>query len=58
MDLNQLLDRHQRSLMRLDNARTDEERRAHSKFVHDYAIQIQMVRNERGAGNAICGFPT
>jgi hypothetical protein len=58
MDLNQLLDRHQRSLMLLDNARTDEERRARSKFVHDYAVQIRMVRNKRGAGNAICGFPT
>lgn len=58
MDLNQLLDRHQRSLMRLDRAVTDEERRAHSQFAHDYAVQIRMVRNKRGAGDAICGFPT
>ena len=58
MDLNQLLDRHQRSLMRRDNAVTDEERSAHSQFVHDYAVQIRMVRNKRGAGNAACGFPT
>jgi len=58
VDLNQLLDRHQRSLMRLDNAVTVEERRAHREFVHDYAVQIRMVRNKRGAGNAICGFPT
>ena len=58
MDLNELLDRHQRSLMRLDKAVTDEERRAHSQFVHDYAVQIRMVRNEHGAANAICGFKT
>ena len=58
MDLNQLLDLHQRSLMRLDNAVTNEERRAHSQFVHDYGVQIRMVRKKRGAGNAICGFPT
>jgi hypothetical protein len=58
VDLNELLDRHQRSLMRVDNAVTDEERRAHRQFAYDYGVQIRMVRDKRGAGSAICGFPT
>ena len=58
MDLNQLLGRHQRSLMRLNNSVTDDERRAHTQFIRDYAVQIRMVRNKHGAGQAVCGFPT
>jgi hypothetical protein len=58
VDLNQLLDRHQRSLMRLDNAVTDEGRRAHIQFAHDYAVQIRMARDKGGAVNAVYGFPT
>jgi hypothetical protein len=58
VDLNQLLDRHQRALMRFDEARNDKERAAHAQFVQDYAVQIRMARNKRGAGSAVCGFPT
>jgi hypothetical protein len=58
MDLNRLLHRHQRSLMLLDKAATDEERKAHSQFARDYAVQIRIVRNELGAADAVCGFST
>ena len=58
MDLNLLLHRHQRSLMRVDRAASNEERRTHSQFARDYAVQIWMVRDEQGAGDAVCGFPT
>jgi hypothetical protein len=57
VDLNRLLHRHQLSLMRLDSPVSDEEKRAHSQFVRDYAVQIRMIRNELGAGDAVCGFP-
>lgn len=57
MDLNLLLHRHQRSLMRVDKAASDEERRAHSQFARDYAVQIRMVQDEQGAGDAVCRFP-
>lgn len=49
MDLNQLLHRHQLSLMQLDRASSPEERRAHSQFACDYADKIRMARNELGA---------
>ena len=49
MDLNQLLHRHQVSLMRLDQAESPEERRAHRQFASDYAEKIQVARNELGA---------
>ena len=58
MDLNRILHRHQLSLMRLDRAVVGEERRAHRQFARDYSVQIRMVRNELGAGDAVCGFPT
>ena len=49
MDLNQLLHRHQLSLMQLDRATSAEERLAHSQFASDYAEKIRTVRDERGA---------
>lgn len=58
MDLNRLLHRHQRSLMLLDSAATDEERKAHSQFARDYAVRIRIVRNKLGAADAVCGFST
>jgi hypothetical protein len=58
MDFNRLLYRHQLSLMRLDRAVSDEERRAHTQFARDYSVQIRMVRNGLGADDAVCGFPT
>jgi hypothetical protein len=58
MDFNRMLYRHQLSLMRLDRAVTGEERRSHAQFARDHAVQIQIVRNELGAADAVCGFPT
>ena len=58
MDFNRMLYRHQLSLMRLDNAVSGEERRAHAQFAREYAVEIRIVRNELGAANAVCGFPT
>lgn len=58
MDLNTLLDRHQRSLMLHDSAETDQERAAHRQFIRDYAVRIRIVRTELGAADAACGFPT
>lgn len=49
MNLNQLLHRHQVSLMRLDQAESPEERRAHNQFASDYAEKIKVARNELGA---------
>ena len=49
MDLNQLLHRHQVSLMRIDRAESPEERRAHSQFASDYAEKIRIARDELGA---------
>ena len=49
MDLNQLLHRHQVSLMQLDRAESPEERRAHSQFVSDYAEKIRIARDELGS---------
>ena len=58
MDLNFLLERHQRSLMLLDGAATEQERSAHRQFIRDYSVRIRMVRSELGAADAACGFPT
>ena len=58
MDLNSLLDQHQRSLMLHDSAATEQERAAHRQFIRDYGVRIRMVRTELGAGDAVCGFPT
>ncbi len=58
MDLNLLLHRHQLALMRQGAAATEEERRAYCQFARDYSVQIQIIRMEGGAPNAICGFPT
>lgn len=49
MDLNQLLHRHQISLMQRDHADSPDERRAHNQFALDYAIEIQIARDALGA---------
>jgi hypothetical protein len=49
VDLNQLLHRHQVSLMQVDRAESPEKRRAHSQFASDYAEKIQIARAELGA---------
>jgi hypothetical protein len=58
MDLNQLLHRHQVVLMLQEKAADEEEQRAYRQFARDYSVQIQIMRNEAGAPNAVCGFPT
>ena len=58
MDLNILLDRHQRSLMLLGKAVTEQERSAHRQFVRDHSVRIRIVRNGLGAADAVPGFPT
>lgn len=49
VDLNRLLHRHRLSLMRLDQAASDDEKRAHGQFARDYAAQIKMFRKALGA---------
>jgi hypothetical protein len=49
VDLNQLLHRHQVSLMQLDRAESPKERRAHSQFASDYAEKMRIVRDKLGA---------
>ena len=49
MDLNQLLYRHQLSLMQRDRAASLKEQQAHSQFARDYAEDIQRARDELGA---------
>jgi hypothetical protein len=56
MDLNQLLQRHQLSLMRLDQAATLEERRSHEQFARDYAERIRVVRRQLGATSPLRGL--
>jgi hypothetical protein len=55
MDLNQLLHRHQLSLMRVDRAATAEERLSHQRFVQDYAERIHVVRSQLGATSVLRG---
>jgi hypothetical protein len=49
MDLNQLLHRHQLSLMKRDQAESPDERSAHNQFALDYAQKIQVARDALGA---------
>jgi hypothetical protein len=49
VDLNELLHRHQVSLMQRDRAESAEERRAHTQFASDFAEEIQTARDELGA---------
>ena len=58
MDLNSLLRRHQLSLMRAQRSMTPRDKRAHEQFAHDYAEQIQIVRDALGAGRALPGLAT
>lgn len=58
MDLNTLLGRHQKALMRQEKAANPEERRAYRQFARDHFVQIQIMRALNGAPDAVCGFPT
>jgi hypothetical protein len=49
VDLNQLLHRHQLSLMQRDRAESPEERSAHSQFASDFAAEIETAREMLGA---------
>ena len=49
VDLNFLLDRHQRSSMVADRAPTSRERRVHDQFAREYAEQIRFTRDALGA---------
>ena len=58
MDLNLMLRRHQLALMLQEKSASEEERRAYVQFARDYSVRIRMTRNDRGAPDAVCGFPT
>lgn len=58
MDLNSMLDRHQRSLMIGDRALTFGERRAHSQFAREYAERIRSTRALLGARPSLEGSVT
>ena len=58
MDLNFLLDRHQRSLMIADRAPTCGERRAHGQFAREYAEKIRFMRDLLGARPSLEGAVT
>ena len=58
MDLNSLLDRHQRSLMMADQALTSREKRAHDQFAREFAAQIRFTRDLLGAKPPLAGSVT
>jgi hypothetical protein len=58
VDLNLLLDRHQRSLMMADRALTSREKRAHGQFAWQYAEQIRFMRDLLGARPSLSGSVT
>ena len=58
MDLNSMLDRHQRSLMIADRGLTARERQAHSQFAREYAEQIRFTRSLLGARPSLPGSVT
>ena len=58
MDVNQLLHRHQVSLMDADRASTDRERRVHDQLARGHADQIRATRHALGAHPAVPGAVT
>ena len=58
MDVNQLLHRHQVSLMDVDRASTDRERRVHAQLARGHADQIRETRQALGAYAAVPGAVT
>ena len=58
MDLNSLLRRHQISLMAVQRSMTVRDKLAHQQFALDYAEQICIVRDARGAPPALPGSVT
>ena len=58
MDLNRLLDRHQRSLMLADRAVTSREKRVHGQFAREHAEQIRFTRQLLGAQPSLRGSVT
>ena len=58
MDLNNLLRRHQLSLMVADRSMSPREQRAHAQFAREYSDQIARTREALGAGRALPGSDT
>jgi hypothetical protein len=58
VDLNKLLERHQRSLINADRSLSPRDKRAHDQFAREYAEQIQFVRAALGASPASPGAVT
>ena len=58
MDFNQLLHRHQVSLMDADHAPTDRERRVHAQLARGHADQIRETRRALGARISVPGAVT
>jgi len=58
MDLNNLLRRHQLSLMVADRSMSPREQRAHAQFAREYSDQIARTREALGAGRALPGSVT
>jgi hypothetical protein len=58
VDLNKLLERHQRSLINADRSLSPRDKSAHDQFAREYAEQIQFVRAALGASPASPGAVT
>jgi hypothetical protein len=58
VDLNRLLDRHQRLLMLADKAATSREKRAYGQFAREHAEQIRFTRHLLGAKPSLPGSVT
>ena len=58
MDLNSLLQLHQRSLIKVSQSLSPRDKRAHDQFAREYAAQIGSMREALGARPARSGFVT
>jgi hypothetical protein len=58
VDLNFLLERHQRSSMMADRTLSPRERRVHDQFAREYAEQIRFTRDALGANPSPPGAVT
>jgi hypothetical protein len=58
VDLNFLLDCHQRSVRMSDRTLTPRERRVHDQFAREYADQIRFTRDALGARPSLPGAVT
>jgi hypothetical protein len=58
VDLNFLLDRHQRASMMADQALTSREKRVLGQFTREFAEQIRIIRDALGARRSPPGSVT